>query len=56
MVRERGTGAREMNEREVSGVMGNVDRGGKEGVVADGNGDEKPVQPEKGERGSLVML
>ena len=34
-----------MSEREVSGVMGNVDRGRKEGVVADGNGDEKPVQP-----------
>ena len=34
-----------MRERKVSGVMGDIDRGRKEGVVADGNGDEEPVQP-----------
>lgn len=45
MVRERGTRAREVSERKVSGVMGNVDRGRKERVVTDRNGDEKPVQP-----------
>ena len=44
MVRERGTRAREISERKVSGVMSNIDRGRKERVVADGNGDEKPVQ------------
>ena len=33
-----------MRERKVSGVMSNIDRGRKEGVVADGNGDEEPVQ------------
>ena len=51
MVRERGTRAREVSERKVSEVMGNVDRWREEGVVTDRNGKEKPVQPRGAEEG-----
>ena len=42
---EKETRGPERCPREKLVVLGNIDRGRKEGVVADGNGDEKPVQP-----------